>query len=158
MDPSHFWIMGGVKPACTRRKIPCSPAPHLWYKNVQEGRDMKNLQIYSALDEVSSRLAELGVRQEVLRESVQRGHAAWASCTPNHPAPFPGISAWAETVNAVRELLIPEGWTRSDSGNLPMTVDKAGRVCIAVSTGDEDTGRRDGSPCTRSSKGPRTAS
>src|SRR5258706_7355983 len=119
---------------------------------------MKKLQVYSAPNDVTSRLAELGLREQILREAVQRGHAAWASCTPNHPAPYAGISAWAETVNAFRELVIPEGWTRSDSGNLPLTVDKAGRVCIAVSTGDEDTGRCDGSPCTRSSKGPRTAS
>ena len=119
---------------------------------------MKKLLIYSAPDDVPSRLAELGLREEILREAVQRGQAAYASCTPNHPAPYRGICAWAETVSALRELLLPKGWTRSDSGNLPLTTDGASRVCITVSTGDENTGRIGGSPCTRSSKGPRTAS
>lgn len=118
---------------------------------------MMKLKVYAAPDEVPARLSELGLRQETLREAVHHGQAAWASCTPNHPAPYPGISAWAETVNALRELLRPDGWTRSDSGNLPMTIDAAGRVSVVVSTGDENTGRPAVSPCTRSSKGPRTA-
>ncbi len=118
---------------------------------------MRNLKVYSAPDEVSSRLAELGVRAEVLIEAVQRGQAARASCTPNHPAPFAGIYAWAETVASLRELLRTEGWTREDSGNLPLTVNRAKRVSLIVSTGDENTGTSV-SPCTRSSKGPRTES
>jgi hypothetical protein len=128
------------------------------YKNVQERKFMGKFKIYSAPDEVPTRLAELGVSQEILCEAVDRGQAAWASCTPNHPAQFPGIWAWAEAVNGLRERLIPEGWTRVNNENLPLTVDAAGRVCIAVSTGDENTGRPDTSPCTRSSKGPRTKS
>ncbi len=53
--------------------------------------------------------------------------------------------------------MLPRGWKRVDEGNLPLTVNKAGTVAITVSTGDEDTGRVDGNPCTKSSKGPRTA-
>jgi hypothetical protein len=117
---------------------------------------MPKLKVYSSPEEVSSRLSELGLRQEILCEAVQRGQAARASCTPNHPAPFQGIWAWAETVASLRELLRPEGWTRADSGNLPLTVDAAGRVSLIVSTGDENTGNPKVSPCTRSSKGPRT--
>jgi hypothetical protein len=128
------------------------------YKNMQKGMAVKKLSVYSTPEEVPSRLAELGLSQEILREAVERGLAAWASCTLNHPAPFPGIAAWAETVNALRERLIPEGWVRTNNENLPLTTDKAGRVCISASTGDENTGRADASPCTRSSKGPRTRS
>jgi hypothetical protein len=117
---------------------------------------MKKLQVYSDPRDVKSRLAELGLKAEILREALQRGLAAWASCTPNHPTNFAGMYMWGEAVNAVRELLYPEGWTRSDSGNLPMTVDAAKRVSIIVSTGDEFTGKVDLIPSTRSSKGPRT--
>ena len=116
---------------------------------------MRKIKVYSTPEEVPSRLAELGLQQEILIEAVQRGMAARAACTENHPAPFWGIAMWAETVAALRELLRPEGWTRSDSGNLPLTVDPANRVSIIVSTGDENTGTSI-SPCTRSSKGPRT--
>ena len=117
---------------------------------------MKILKVYSAPGDVNSRLATLGLRVAILREALQRGKAAWASCTPNHPANFPGISAWAETVNGLRELLYPDGWTRSDVGNLPLTVDQGGRVSIVVATGDEYTGLVDLIPSTGSSKGPRT--
>jgi len=135
--------------------MPLYSASHFLYKNVQERKRMKNVKVYASPEEVPSRLAELGLRQEILREAVQRRQAARASCTQNHPAPFPGISAWAETVAALRELLRPDGWTRLDSGNLPLTVDPANRVSLIVSTGDENTGTEI-SPCTRSSKGPRT--
>lgn len=104
-----------------------------------------------------NRLAELGLDEEELQQCVARGQAAWADCTPNHPPLFRGVSAWAETTCGVREYLLPKGWKRVDDGNLPLTVNKSGNVAITVSTGDEDTGRVDGNPWTKSSKGPRTA-
>jgi hypothetical protein len=126
------------------------------YKNVQERMVMRKLKVYSVPEDVNSRLAELGLKTEILREALQRGFAAWASCTSNHPSNYGGISAWANSVGALRELLHSEGWTRQDDGNLPVTVDAAGRVSIVVSTGDEYTGLTDLTPSTRSSKGPRT--
>lgn len=131
---------------------------HLWYKNVQKGGLMQyQCKVYFGLIEAPSRLAELGLREELLIEGVKRGQAGRASCTRNHPAIYHGFRAWAETVCGVRDLLRPLGWTRADSGNLPLTVDAGKKIYIAVSTGDEDTGRRGCSPCTRS-KGPLTRS
>jgi hypothetical protein len=126
------------------------------YKNVQERMVMRKLKIYSDPRDVNSRLAELGLTAPILKEAIQRGFASWASCTPNYPSNYPGISAWANTVAALRELLHSEGWTRQDEGNLPVTVDPAKRVSILVSTGDEYTGLTDLTPSTQSSKGPRT--
>jgi hypothetical protein len=104
-----------------------------------------------------SRLAELGIEEAILSQAVQQGQSSWASCTANHPPLYRGIAAWAETVSALREQLLPKGWRRVEQGNLPLTVNECGNVAITVSTGDEQTGERDGSPCTKSSKGPRTA-
>jgi hypothetical protein len=129
--------------------------PQTMYKNVQEGK-MNKPSIHFSLADVKTRLAKLGLSVEALRESVQRGFAAFASCTPNHPSNYPGFTAWANTVNALRELLYPDGWTRSENGNLPVTMDSAKRVSIIVATGDEYTGLPDLTPSTRSSKGPRT--
>src|SRR5260370_1373145 len=126
------------------------------YKNVQERMVMRKLEVYSHPGDVNSRLAELGLKASVLREAIQRGFAAWASCTANHPSNYPGISAWANCVAALRELLHSEGWKRHDEGNLPVTVDATGRVSIVVSTGDEYTGLTELTPSTQSSKGPRT--
>jgi len=46
---------------------------------------MKKLNIYLDAPDVNSRLAELGLKAEILREAAQRGFAGFASCTPNHP-------------------------------------------------------------------------
>jgi hypothetical protein len=126
------------------------------YKNVQERMVMRKLSVYTIPGDVNSRLAELNLNAPILREAIQRGFASWASCTPNHPSNYPAISAWANTIAAMRELLHSDGWTRRDTGNLPVTVDAAGRVSIVVSTGDEYTGIADFTPSTQSSKGPRT--
>jgi len=104
-----------------------------------------------------NRLAELGLDEEILIQALQRGFSEWAACTLNHPPSFPGLLFWGETVRALRDLLAPFGWERSNEGNLPFTVNAAQTMAIAVATGDEATGNPDETPCTRSSKGPHTA-
>ncbi len=107
--------------------------------------------------ECPSRLAELGLDQDMLWQAVLRGQAAWANCTTNHPPLYRGVSAWAETTCALREIVLPLGWKRLDEGNLPLTANQTETLAITVATGDEDTGKQDGSPCTKSKKGPRTS-
>lgn len=115
-----------------------------------------NAKVFAEADEVVDRLAELGLTQAGLLEVVQRGHTARLGCTPNHPPLTPGILAWAETVCGLRELLRPEGWTRCDDGNWPLTINPKGDLALSVATGNEATGRANSSPSTKSSKGPRT--
>jgi hypothetical protein len=100
------------------------------------------------------RLADLGLAEEPLLDVVRRGFAAAAACTANHPIQLPGILAWGETICALREYLLPVGWQRADDGLLPLTANRSGTHAITVATGDEDTGRVEGSPCTKSKKGP----
>ncbi len=107
--------------------------------------------------DVRSRLAELGLQEEPLKDAVRRGQLAFLNCTPNHPPPFPGMSAWAETVCALREYLIPAGWQRSNDNNYALSVDRAGQVAIAVATGNDGTGRADATPSTNARKGPSTS-
>jgi hypothetical protein len=123
-----------------------------------EGRNLMALvaTVYSESWDINRRLEELGLKQEFLIRAVQRGLAAWASCTPNHPPVSPGSWAWAETVCGFREEVIPLGWKRSNEANLPLTINPDKSVAVCVNTGDEDTGRKDGAPCTGSAKGPRT--
>jgi hypothetical protein len=106
--------------------------------------------------DVRNRLAELGLDPEPLVEVVQRGHIAFVSCTANHPPMYPGLAAWAETVRALREYLIPKGWTRSDENIYSLVIDKTGGVAIAVATGDDGTGRQEVTPTTKAAKGPST--
>ena len=107
-------------------------------------------------EEVSQRLAELGVSEDALRNAVSRGQLAFANCTENHPRMFPAIAAWAETVAGVRENLAPFGYARSELKNYSRAIDAAGRVAIAVASGNEETGRAEGTPATKTAKGART--
>src|SRR5438445_5569782 len=107
--------------------------------------------------EVRSRLSGLGLQEEPLRDTVRRGQLAFLNCTPNHPPPFPGMSAWAETVCALREVLSPTGWQRPNDNNYALSVDPTGQVAIAVATGNDGTGRADATPSTNARKGPSTS-
>ncbi|MGA3105890.1 MAG: hypothetical protein ABSD53_15520 [Terriglobales bacterium] len=106
--------------------------------------------------DVRNRLAELGLEEEDLRFAVQRGAAAAAECTDNHPIQAPGFYRWSEAIAAKRERLLPKGWERFNDGGLPFTVDPTGTIAITVAAGDEFTGCPDKNPSTKSSKGPRT--
>lgn len=103
------------------------------------------------------RLGELGLDVELLLEGARRGMAAAAGCTANHPAVLSGILAWGETICALRDSLLSRGWQRLDEGNLPLVVNRAKSLALTVATGDEETGRPQGNPCTKSKKGPRVA-
>jgi hypothetical protein len=113
--------------------------------------------VLSKPEESRDRLAQLGLDALIFTQAIQRGQAIAAGYTPNHPAICRGISQWGEIVAAMREQLLPRGWTRMDQDNLPLTVNPTRTIAISVSTGDANTGIADGTPSTRSTKGPRTA-
>lgn len=112
--------------------------------------------IYSEPSDIRSRLAELGLKEEPIRDVVRQGYLAFASCTKNHPPLVPAIWAWGETVRALREYLLPIGWSRSDANNYSLVIDPADRIAIAVATGDDGTGLINAVPSTKSPKGPST--
>ena len=113
------------------------------------------IQTHVDASDVKARLAELGLGETELAETVRRGYIAFASCTPNDPPFFPGFSAWATMVRGLREYLLPD-WERSDENNYSLVINPAGTVAIAVATGDDATGKPDAVPTTKSSKGPST--
>jgi|CXWL01.1.fsa_nt_gi hypothetical protein len=107
--------------------------------------------------DVRARLADLGLEEEPLRDVVRQGYLAFANCTENHPPLIPGILAWGETIRALREYLLPIGWTRSDENNYSVVIDPTGRIAIAVATGDDGTGQAGATPSTKAPKGPSTS-
>ncbi|MDP9359467.1 MAG: hypothetical protein M3R02_30110 [Chloroflexota bacterium] len=113
--------------------------------------------IHPEPEDVESRLAALGLTERVLLEAVREGLLAWASCTPHHPLNFPGLAAWGETVRALRDGLVPLGWTSNEDGGLPRVVNAAGRIALTAATGNEGTGRLELPLSTNNNKGARTA-
>lgn len=106
---------------------------------------------------VTDRLAMLGLTVDVLRDAVAMGEAARNSCTANDPSIAPGFLAWAKTTRGLRDALAPANWRRSSDGGLEAILSPDGNLAIVVATGDEGTGRIDGSPKTKYPKGPATA-
>lgn len=127
--------------------------------NAATGRERASMEVMmrSEPSEVRARLADLGLAEESLQDVVRQGYLAFANCTENHPPLIPGILAWGETIRALREYLLPIGWTRSDENNYSVVIDPTGRIAIAVATGDDGTGRAYATPSTKAPKGPNTS-
>ena len=105
--------------------------------------------------EVTNALAELGLELEDLTVAIERGEVARDSCSDNDPPSAPGFDAWAKSVRALRDRLIPRKWTRNDDGNFSTVVSPDGKLAIAVATGDEQTGQTEGEPPqTKHARGP----
>lgn len=113
--------------------------------------------VYSEFADIVDRLALLGLSVDLLRDAVAMGEAARNSCTANDPVSTPGYLAWARTIRGLRDLLAPE-WRTSSEGGLDTVVAPDGTFAIAVTTGDDATGRKTGSPKTKYPKGKATAS
>lgn len=105
---------------------------------------------------IANALARLDLTEEPLLTAAKHGYLARTNCTANHPPLFPSFVAWGETVRALREQLAPSGWKRNDEKNYSRTLHPQGHIAIAVATGNEATGLAEGSPCTKSAKGPST--
>ncbi len=101
---------------------------------------MNTVLVVTQPTEVSNRLQELGITEEILRQVVEAGERARLTCTDNHPRTTPGFLGWAEMVKVLRDRLIPLKWTKNDGGGLPVVVHPKRKVSVAVMTGDEGTG------------------
>jgi hypothetical protein len=106
--------------------------------------------------EIANALAQLGLTSEILSEAILRGEIARDSCTANDAPGAPGFYAWAGSVRALRDILMPLGWTRNDDVCYSRVVNPDRSVAIAVVTGDDGTGKRDANPKTKYAKGAAT--
>jgi hypothetical protein len=98
-------------------------------------------------------LSKLGLTEEILENAIRRGEIARDSCTKNDPTCAPGFTAWAKTVRALRDTMMPKGWTRRDDQNFPTVLSPNQKIAIAVATGNEATGVPTADPSMKYSKG-----
>lgn len=103
-----------------------------------------------------TRLDQMGLQAEHLRDSAEWGVRHLYHATANEPPIGPSITVWSKTVRRLREHLRPLGW-ESSGRNFATTVSPDGKIALAVAAGDSDTGKGEGGrPCTRSPKGSET--
>lgn len=106
--------------------------------------------------EVVDALTQLSLTAEILSEAILRGEIARDSCTANDAPGAPGFYAWAGTVRALRDILMPQGWSRNDDVCYSRVVSPDRSIAIAVVTGDDGTGNKDANPKTKYPKGTAT--
>lgn len=108
--------------------------------------------------EVDAALRRIGLGRDILLDAVAVGYLARSSCTGNDAPFFPALAQWAATLRALREWLVPRGWSKCDDGNYCIVVDSEGQNAIAVAAGCPNTGLTGSAlhPTTKSPKGPST--
>lgn len=117
-------------------------------------------QTWSDPADVDVALRRLGLRRTVLANAVAAGFLARSFCTPNDAPFFPALAQWAATLRALREGLLPRGWSKSNDGNYCTVIDPLEQHAIAVASGCSNTGVVEPGliPTTKCSKGPSTVS
>lgn len=104
-----------------------------------------------------TRLADLGLTYEIIRDAILAGELARSSCTANDPPTIPGTLAWGRTTRRFREDTVLLGWRASEADHLSTCVDPTGTIAVAVTMGDQGTGNPQADPRTKHPKGPATA-
>ena len=112
--------------------------------------------ILEATQDVDARLAELGLDQSLISEALRQANLYRVRTTEHHPRLYRHQIMWGETVAALRDMLAPSGWRKSDEGNYELTVNAQQDIAIAVASGDDGTSNPNRTPSNKSPKGRHT--
>jgi hypothetical protein len=112
--------------------------------------------IVHAPTDVMARLEELGLKEPILLEALRQANLYRVRTTPHHPRLYRYQVMTAETIAALRDLLVPEGWAKLDEGQYELTINPTGTMAIAVASGDENVARVERTPSNKSPKGRHT--
>mgnify|MGYP000529984361 CR=1 FL=1 len=114
------------------------------------------LEIITEEFDVKSRLEQLNLSDDALKDAINHGYLSRTRLTSNHPRIYFGYSTWAETIARLREVLLPLGWEKSDKANYELVIHTQKELAIAVATGDESTGVKNATPSNKCPKGTNT--
>lgn len=117
---------------------------------------MQTANIVHAPADVAARLAELGLKEEHLLESLRQANLYRVRTTSHHPRLYRYQVMTAETIAALRDLLVTEGWQKLDEGQYELTLNRSTAVAIAVASGNDNVAQIDGTPSNKSPKGRHT--
>jgi hypothetical protein len=108
-------------------------------------------------DRAADRLAELGLKAEILEFALRGADAEAHTYTLLDPPNMQGMARYSRTVRLLREQLLPLGWSYDNPRNLARTVSPDRRVAVIATLGDAATGVAQVRPSTRYEKGIATA-
>ena len=101
----------------------------------------------------ASRLPELGLSLEVVAATLAAADRAAAACSDLDPPILEGLLRWGRATRALREQLIPLGWTYDNPNNLARTIHPSGDFAVVLATGDAGTGQSEAGAGPRHSRG-----
>ena len=88
------------------------------------------------------RLSELGLAVEVVAAALATADRESDTCSELDPPILEGLLRWGRATRALRERLVPQGWTYDNPNNLARTIHPTGDFAVVLATGDEGTGLR----------------
>lgn len=101
-------------------------------------------------------IKDLGLKEEWFQEAGMRAVAAHNQTTIYDAVSAGGQYAYLAFVRALRDILCPKGWEPYIQNNLEMVVNPENNISIIVSSGNKDTGNKNGHPKTKNPKGDQT--
>lgn len=107
-------------------------------------------------DDAQEPLKRLGLSREILNNVLMRALDAALSCNDNDPITMAGTMLWGKGVRFFAEETRSVGWARLNENNQALVLNTDRTIAITAASGDENTGRPGGSPCTNSQKGKTT--
>lgn len=116
------------------------------------------LQIKGPNHDPYSQLNSMGLTQDIIEQTIANGLIAFKSVSALHPVTAGGANAWAEIIATLRRLLLGLncGWGYTHQNGLSITHNKNLGISLLATSGDKDTGKINGFPCTKNKKGPST--
>jgi hypothetical protein len=102
-----------------------------------------------------SRLAALGLSEELLLDSLRYAYLERDRCSGNDVAAAAGYAVWGKPLRYLRDKLLPLGWMRDGVPRLESVVSPDRRFRITSAAGDCFTGDSDHMPATDGLKGRR---
>lgn len=101
----------------------------------------------------SARLAELGLSVAVVATALAAADRESGRCSELDPPILEGLLRWGRATRALREQLLPDGWTFDNPNNLARTIHPSGEFAVVLATGDEGTGLAESGAGPRHSRG-----
>ena len=86
------------------------------------------------------RLVELDLTVGVVATALGAADLVSAQCTELDPPILEGLLRWGRATRALREQLVPHGWTYDNPNNLARTIHPSRDFAVVLATGDEGTG------------------
>jgi hypothetical protein len=100
-----------------------------------------------------SRLAALGLTEELLLDAIRFAYEERERCTGNDVNAAGGYAAWGKPIRFLRDAMIPKGWSRDGAPRLESVVSPDRSFRITSSAGNYSTGDLEHEPATYGLKG-----